>query len=148
MEDYSLRNAVFVIMVLATAAFGDDVSDRVKLFGVWQPAESTPKEAGAWKLESRGTDILRVTQSLGGQTLLEFECSTNGQECDVSESGKGAKVSLYFNGSKLVELETRGKQVVKRRFGIGEDGVTLEIEVIPITAAGKLETLRFRRVKP
>ena len=148
MEDYILRNALLAIVVLTCAAFGDEVSDRAKLLGAWQPAESTPKDAGTWKLESKGNDALRVTQSLGDQTLLAFECTTNGQECDVKESGKAAKVSLYFNGSKLVEWETRGKQVVKRRFGIAEDGVTLEVEVLPITAAGKTETLRFHRVQP
>lgn len=148
MEGYNLRNALFAIAVLTTAAFCDDVSDRAKLLGAWQPAESTPKEAVTWKLESKGSDVLRVTQSLGDQTLLVFECATNGQECDTKESGKAMKVSLYFNGPKLVEWETRGKQVVKRRFGIAEDGVTLEMEIIPITAAGKAETLRFHRAQP
>jgi hypothetical protein len=142
-----LRNALFTIMILGLAAFGDEVSDRDKLLGSWQPAESTPKDAGTWKLESKGADALRVTQLLGDQTLMAFECPTNGHECNIKESGKDAKVSLYFNGSKLVEWETIGKEVVKRRFGIADDGVTLEVEVIPITASGKPETLWFHRVQ-
>jgi hypothetical protein len=54
---------------------------------------------------------------------------------------------MWFNGPKLVELETKGKEVVKRRFAVAGEGDTLEIEVIPIEPAGKTETLRFRRLQ-
>jgi len=141
-----LRNMLFPLVIVAAAAFGDEGSDRAKLLGTWQP-QSTSKEAGTWKLESKGSETLRVTQLLGEQKLVELECPTNGQECGMKESGKPAKASLYFNGSKLVELETKGREVVKRRFGIAGTGDTLEVEIIPIVPAGKSETLWFERVQ-
>jgi hypothetical protein len=46
---------------------------------------------------------------------------------------------MWFNGPKLVELETRGAQVVKRRFSITGDGDTMDLETIPIVPTGKSE---------
>ncbi len=56
-------------------------------------------------------------------------------------------MTLYFNGPNLVMLETKGSEVVKRRFGPTEKGDTLELEVIPMGADGKPETLHFQRVQ-
>jgi hypothetical protein len=56
------------------------------------------------------------------------------------------KVSMCFNGPKLVELETRGNQVVKRRFTVTGDGDTMDLETIPIVPTGKSETTHLRRV--
>lgn len=80
--------------------------------------------------------------------VAEFECGTEGSECAIKDTGRHAKVSMWFNGSKLVVLETRGDRIVKRRFGVSGKEDTLEPEIIPIMPAGKTETLRFRRVRP
>lgn len=139
-------NVLLALAILTAVAFGDDHSDRAKLIGTWQP-QSNSREVGTWKFESKGTDMLRVTQSRGAQMLLELECTTNGQECGMTESGKPAIASLYFNDAKLVELETKGRQVVKRRFGVAGTGDVLEVEIIPVVPAGKPELLRFERVQ-
>lgn len=55
-------------------------------------------------------------------------------------------MSLWFNGPKLVELETRGTEIVKRRFSIAGDGDTMDLETIPIFPSGKIETAHFKRV--
>ena len=54
---------------------------------------------------------------------------------------------MWFSGPKLVELVTKGRQVIKRRFAVAEAGDTLELEVIPIQPDGKTETIRLRRVQ-
>ncbi len=92
--------------------------------------------------------MLRITYSRGGRKVAEFECGTEGGECAIRDSGRHAKVSMWFNGSKLVVLETRGGQIVKRRFGVSRKGGTLGLEIIPIMPAGKTETSSFRRVRP
>jgi hypothetical protein len=145
-----MRAVSFAIILFATAAFASDSSTRAKLIGRWQPLESAAKaakEAGVWTLEAKGGDNLRVTHSLGDQKLSEFECSTTGRECEMKDSGKTAKVSMWFNGAKLVELETKGREVVKRRFAVAGQGDILEVEVIPIVPEGKPETLRFERTQ-
>ena len=87
-----------------------------------------------------------MTSSNGTQTVEEFKCNTMGKECAGKDAGRPSKVSLWFNGPKLVELETRGTQVVKRRFIISGDGDTMNLETIRIVPTGKSETVHFRRV--
>ena len=93
-------------------------------------------------------DSIHVTISSGAQTVAEFECNTVGKECAVKDAGRKSKVSMWFNGPKLVELETSGTQVVKRRFSIAGDGDTMDLETIPIAPVGKVETSHFKRVSP
>jgi len=69
-----------------------------------------------------------------------------GKECAVEDAGRRSKVSMWFNGPKLVELETRGTEIVKRRFSITGNGETMDLETIPIAPSGKVETAHFKRV--
>ncbi len=91
---------------------------------------------------------MHVINSAGAQILVEFECNTVGKECTVKDAGRPSKVSLWFNGPKLVELETRGSQVVKRRFSVTCDGDAMDLETIPIVPNGKGEIKHFKRVPP
>jgi hypothetical protein len=52
---------------------------------------------------------------------------------------------MWFNGTKLVELETVGNQVVKRRFTVTGDGDTMELETIPMVPSGSSEITHFKR---
>ncbi|HXK03387.1 MAG TPA: hypothetical protein VMS37_13355 [Verrucomicrobiae bacterium] len=131
-----------LLFLLAAAALGDDTADRDKLIGKWTQGSADADET--WSLETVG-DSLRVTHILK-QKSDEFECNIMGHDCDVKLAGKRAKVSLWFNGGMLVELETRGNEVLKRRFKAGE-GDTLQIEVIPINPGGKPEMEHFKRVQ-
>jgi hypothetical protein len=139
-------------VVFSLLAFGavllmaDDSSARARLVGAWQPQDSTAKDAGVWTLERKGDEVMHISYSVGDQKMIEFECGTTGKECKVKDSGKSATVSLWFNGSRLVALETRGQEVLKRRFAVG-DGDSLEVEVIPIQPDGKSEKVVFRRIQ-
>ena len=135
---------LFVAIALGTVAQADDAITRAKLSGAWQLGSD--KGGSTWILDEKG-DAIHITYLEGDQKLAEFECNTMGRDCDVKESGKSAKVSMWFSGSKLVELVTKGRQVVKRQFAVAEPGDTLELEVIPIQPDGKTETIRFRRVQ-
>jgi hypothetical protein len=143
-----MRSAAFGFVLLAASAFSDDTTSRSKVIGSWEPQDSSAKEEGVWTLEKRGDDALHIAHLVGGQIICEFECNTNGRDCEVKDSGKPAKVTLWYNGSKLVELETKGRDVLKRRFAVTGEGDTLELEVIPIVPESKAETLHFRRVRP
>ncbi|HWB98525.1 MAG TPA: hypothetical protein VG672_17565 [Bryobacteraceae bacterium] len=142
------RLTMTMALVFAGVALGEDAGDaRAKLVGSWQvQGESGENSGTVWAIQDTG-DGVRVTRSKGGQTLSDQECNTVGKECSIKDSGHKVKVSMWYNGPKLVELETRGSDVVKRRFSVAGEGDALEIELIPISPVGKAETLHLKRVQ-
>jgi hypothetical protein len=61
--------------------------------------------------------------------------------------GHDVTISLYFNGPKLVEMETRGSEVLKRQFGLVAQGDGMQVELIPIVSDGKPDTQQFKRTQ-
>src|SRR6516225_487453 len=129
---------MLVVLVAAAAAWADDDADRAKLAGAWQLQDATAKDGGTWNFQNQG-QTMHVTHVALDQTSTQYDCATSGRECDFKNPGKSGKVSFWFNGAKLVQLETRGPEVVKRRFLVKDDH--LEMEVIPISPGGKTETI-------
>lgn len=130
----------WIILLLPIAAVhADDPADRSKIFGAW--VESGHRLA-AWVIDSID-DGLHVTQIEGTTKVAEFKCKTDGHNCDVKIAGHKAEVSLYYNGNVLVELETKGDQVVKRRFSALASGNSMKLEVIPISGHVQTEQLQF-----
>ena len=130
-------------LVLSMAALAQDPADRAKLIGSWElETPSTAENARGWTLN--GTeDNLRVTHTQAGRPVLEFECNTMGKECVLKE--RKTKVSMWYAGSALMELETRGSDVLKRRFSV--DGDVLTVEETSVVPSGKSETQKFKRVQ-
>lgn len=129
--------------LIGSSAMADDFAERAKLNGSWQAEGEGGAAKTVWILENRG-DAFHLVNSLGSKTLADFACVL-GQECEVKVGGRKVKVTMYFNGTRLVELETKGEEVVKHRFGIGETSDALDLEVIPVNPAGKTETIHFKR---
>jgi hypothetical protein len=138
----ALNFGMLVILVAAAAAWADDDADRAKLAGAWQLQDATAKEAGTWNFQNQG-EKMQITHVALDQTSTQYECGTSGRECDFKDPARSGKVSFWFNGAKLVQLETRGNEVVKRRFLV-KDG-HLEMEIIPISPGGKTETIVLQR---
>jgi hypothetical protein len=136
--------SAFIGAFFSSIALADDSEDRAKLTGSWQAQESGGAAKAVWIFESQG-DAMHITNSQGDKKIVEFACNL-GKECEGKDAGRKVKVTLYFNGPKLVVLETRGEEIVKKRFGVTETGDTLELEVIPV-GPGKAETLHFTRVQ-
>lgn len=128
------------------AASPEEIAGREKLAGKWHSGDSVSDRTGTvWILENAG-DLIRVTSIQDGKTVFALQCNTVGKECEAQSDGERAKVTMYYNGPRLVQYETRGSHVTKRRFTItGEDGNTLEVETMPISPPGKAETIRFKR---
>lgn len=140
----NLRVAGLGILLLGSIALADDYDDRAKLSGKWQLENAASNEkAASWVVEDKGEKI-HIVQSVGNQKVAEFECPL-AQECKAQESGKSITVTVYYNGPRLVEMETRGKETFKRRFGLGKTPDTIEVEVIPVVPAGDTEKLVFKR---
>ena len=137
---------VLATVLLAANAFADDDDTvRAKLAGAWL-VDNEASTRTVWILQEK-SDAIHITHSEGAKKLADFECNTLGRECEVTDSSRPMKVSVWFNGPRLVELETRGDEVVKRRFMVSGQGETMELEVIPIVPSGKAERRLFKRVK-
>jgi hypothetical protein len=134
-----------VLLLCAMAWAADDPEvERAKLVGKWQlKTEGAPDKCPVWVIEDKRFSI-HITRLVGAQTVSDFECDL-GKECKVKDSGKSVTEQMYFNGTRLVELETKGSEIVKRRFAAADKPDTLEVEVTPIVPAGKTETLVFKR---
>jgi len=124
-------------------------------------AEDHPDFSGTWKLNASASHIkdsklanecskLTISQKDSSIRLVDtdsppVECSISGKECETKE----AKVSFWFNGPKLVEMEYKGHagHARKRRLSLASDGKTLQMEVIPITPAGDTSLLAFDKAQ-
>ena len=129
-------------IVLGVAAHAQ-TADREKLIGSWTN-QSSGESRSVWTLAESG-DSMRITQTESDRTVVELACNTLGRECEIKQAGKPVKVSMWFNGPKLVVMEVRGSDVLKRRFQAANDGSTMEMEVIPIVPQGKPEVIRLTR---
>jgi len=134
----------FIGVSLGSIALGDDFAERAKLTGTWQAQGEGGAANAVWVLESQG-DVFHITNSEGDKKIADYACNL-GKECEVKDGGRKVRVTVYFNGPKLVVMETKGDEVVKRRFGAAQQGDTLELEVIPVAPAGKTEMLHFQRL--
>ena len=130
-------------LLFSAAGLLADGADREKLIGTWESHAERETHAG-WVLRSNG-DLLHITRTENDRNVSDFECNTLGRECDVKEAGKPMKVSIWFNGPKLVMMETRGNDVLKRRFHATDDGKEIEMETILIVPQGKTEVVRLQR---
>jgi hypothetical protein len=135
---------MFILFALASVCLADNQDDRDKLTGSWVMQMQKGAGAVTWVF-ANGASALHVTQMEGANTIAEFDCPVNGSNCDVKLSGKKATVSMYYNGPALVELETRGDKVIRRRFSISPTG-TMKVEVTPMSGTGAhTEELEFTR---
>ena len=137
------------ILLLASgaAALADDQTDRQKLIGSWEQQGAAENSSASSWIFSAANNSIRVTQLEGSNKVTDFTCGTAGASCEVKTAGKKATVSMWFNGPLLVEMETKGSDVVKRRFKILPQGDVMEMEVIPIVPGGKTETFQFKRAQ-
>src|SRR5262245_19514041 len=112
----SMKLSVMIFLAfVSTAAAAEDIALRAKLSGEWVPEAAGANEGTSWVLANNDQNI-HVTEMQKQEKLADFSCNTVGKECSVKEKGKSVKVSFWFSGTKLVEMETRGNEVVKRRF--------------------------------
>jgi len=128
---------------LISPARADQQSDRASLIGSWVQAGGN----NAWIIDN-AADGLHIKQIEGSGTVADYQCNLLGHDCDVKVSGHKAAISMYFNGAILVQIETKGDQIVKRRFSVQPAGNTLKVETIPMVAHAQPEETEFERGQP
>jgi hypothetical protein len=131
--------------LLLGLALADDPSSHAQLLGSWVLADNGASQAPSTLTLSADNNNLRVAKSDADHKSTTFECGTMGQECEVKDAGRNVKVSFWFNGPKLVELETHGSDVVKRVYNLLPSGDSLEVQVTPVSPEGKSEVYHFKR---
>jgi hypothetical protein len=135
--------AVPVLLAVAVSGIAGDEGERQNLVGSWV-SENEP--ASGWTI-GNNNDTFQIKENQGVSTIAEYVCKADGHDCQVKIAGKKATVSMWFNGPKLVQMETQGTSIVKRRFTALPQGEAIEVETIPIVPSGKPETVRFRRAQ-
>ncbi len=131
---------------------------------MWADAGTHPNMSGTWQLDAAKStshsgvpnDMVLVIDEKDDGTIhltessaatnhkADFQCTTHGQDCEVKEEGKPAKVSFWYNGPLLVETEMRGhnsESITKKRMKLSSDGATLSVEVEHLVPSGAPETL-------
>jgi len=133
---------ISLVSIALWGACAAAAADRQTLIGAWHAQDGGASKT--WTLTANG-DAMHIVRAENDQKVSEVECNTSGRECELKDAGKPVKVSMWFNGSKLVVMETRGTEVLKRRFAASDDGNAMELETIPIVPQGKSETVHLTR---
>jgi len=130
--------AFALIGIVSLPLLADAQSDRDGLIGTWTENGG----AHGWVI-ANGAKGLHMTQLEASAPIADFTCATDGHDCDIKISGKKAKVSMYYNGAALIQLETKGDAITKRKFTINGNG--LKVEVTPMTDKPVTEERQFDR---
>jgi hypothetical protein len=129
------------LVLLCAVSKADAESDRDKLNGSW--VEQGEAE-NSWTLNADGK-TMHITETERGTKIADFKCDTQGAGCEVKIAGKKVMVSMWFNDSKLMQIETRGSDVLERSFAILSQGDVMEMKIIPVAPTGKIETFQYKR---
>ncbi len=135
--------AMGCVAMLSPIGFAQDDEARAKLNGSWQ--EQGGAAPAVWTIEQQGSTGLHITNSQGDKKIAEFICQF-AKECEARDAGKKVKIMFYFNGPKLVLMETKGEIVTKMRFGFGDAAEVMELETIPVAPSGSAQTAHYTRV--
>jgi len=111
--------------------------------GKWQVnAEKSQVPAGkittfSVTIEQKGPSIhvIRTTKTNGKDSVVEFTCTTDGKDCDA----KGVKVSLWYDGASLVEMDIGDNLVAKTIMTLGEGAKTISATVTSISPQAEPE---------
>jgi hypothetical protein len=119
--------------------------DHPNLSGKWQmnASRSTLRSGkpavASLTIEQKATSIHIIsTMSDGGkESALEFTCTTDGKDCDI----QGEKISFWYSGPSLVEMEIGKDTTTKSTMKIDEDGKSITIDVVHITPTAEADRL-------
>jgi hypothetical protein len=121
--------------------------ERPSFNGTWQfdasksELRSSKISSATWVMEE-GDNSIHITQTENGKPKkTELQCTTDGKECKFPGDRRD---SFWFNGSMLVDMETKNTNVIRYRMKISDDGKTLTVEVTPIVPqSDKIDTMVF-----
>lgn len=111
-----------------------------------------PDVSGTWKLDASKCQLhSRIAPETVWTIKQEDEdihlqsgewqvtCGTRGVDCVVKDAAKPLKVSFWYNGPALVEMDTLGKNdaVTKKKMMLSPDGTVMTVEITHILPVGR-----------
>jgi hypothetical protein len=78
----------------------------------------------------------------GKESITEFTCTTDGKDCDA----KGVKVSLWYDGTSLVEMDIADNLVVKTSMTLDENAKTISATVTYISPQAEPDKLVLEKM--
>ena len=144
--------SVFCLVGLSATLSLAQEGQKPNLSGSWQLSVADSKvdvskiATGTWLIEQDGPSIhiLRVeTLQDSKESKREIRCTTDGKQC----TEKGIKISFWYNGDALVELDVAGETTSEYSMSLAPGGKTLTVDVTHITPVGDREKLVFDHAK-
>lgn len=143
------------VLVVAGAALLSAASAPPDFSGKWVLDPSRSQDANGDSIEltiqenSGNIDYKRTLRERGGkQEEMSFSCPPVGKSCVLTEDGHKAKVSLWYDGEKLMMAKTGGPDhdaATERKFELSADGKTLTVDFTNYSGSGKAQKLVFTK---
>ena len=143
--------AVGIGVMLAASARAQ--GDKPNFSGSWQVNPIHTKASGErpllmWvKIEQKG-DTIHLARGLrmpdGKEAVTEVRCSTKGEDCNVDAT---TKVTFYYLGDTLKEIEMAGETLIKRAYTLETEG-RLTVEVRYVTPGATTDSFGFDKTSP
>jgi hypothetical protein len=107
---------------------------KPNLTGKWQvnptksEIHSTQPSAASLTIEQKGPSIhvVKTMKSGSKENVVEFNCTTDGKECTAGPN----KISLWYDGKSLVEMDVAGENASKSTMTMDDGGKSLSIVVV------------------
>lgn len=128
--------------LFAMLAYGQSKPD---LTGKWQLSESKSSlKSGkpspvSITIEEKGSTIhiVKMVKEGDKEKTIEFKCTTDGKDCDAD----GEKISLWYNGASLVEMDIGKDSATKLIMKLDESGKALDVDVDHISPQAESDKL-------
>jgi len=131
--------------------------EKPNLTGSWRlnPSKSDSHAAKVtgttWVIDQKESalHVSEISQRADGKEVkTDFDCTTDGKECEFKLDGQAAKISFWFNGTVLVEMESRGSNretIVEKKMRLSGDGKSMSVEYVPVAGGGQAGKMVFEK---
>ncbi len=147
---YVVLSAACFLALGVAPVWGD--GGKPDISGTWRldPAKSethAPGTAGmTMSIEQKGNafHFAKTFQTADGkEAKTEFKCSTDGKECDAG----GVKISLWYNGPVLVEMDAGADVISKSSMKLSEDKKSMSVEIEHIVPQADTDKVVLAKVE-
>lgn len=140
----------FVSLLLPLLAVSASAQDKPNFTGTWQivEAKSSMKSGQPCPVkitidQKAGSSIhlTRVVKEGDKEVATEFTCSMDGKDCEVA----GTKVSLWFSGPSLVEMDMGKDVTTKTTMKLEADHKSITLDVSHVSPSAEDDELVFAK---
>ncbi|MES1257059.1 MAG: hypothetical protein ABUS51_01465 [Acidobacteriota bacterium] len=146
------RTGIFVTCVFGLLAVAATAQQSKPNFsGKWQlNAEKSQIHAGKTSAVTLGIEqkdaSIHVVKTMkaadGKESVTEFTCTTDGKDC----TAKGVRISLWYDGASLVEMDVSDDVVAKTSMTLGDGAKTLSLTITYIAPQAEGDKLVLEKI--